>query len=189
MIGTFEEDINLESTTLAGGVISGKNLTIWREQPLPAKWETHGSQVVMLGWDAHSAAGTATYAVRVPMQGLPLSEESVLVFSMADASPGASEPVDLMVEVVDRQGAAARLPLRHFALLQPQIEGRLGKATFFSPFPASEPVLQHFEFPLADFSAANPAFNPTTLAEVRFIFDRTAAGTVALDDIGLREGE
>jgi hypothetical protein len=55
-----------------------------------------------------------------------------------------------------------------------------------SPFPPSETVLQHFEFPLEDFVAANAAFDPARLAEVRLLFDRTGAGVVALDNLGFR---
>ena len=51
----------------------------------------------------------------------------------------------------------------------------------------SEVVFQHFEFPLAAFVAANPAFAPTGLAQVRFVFDRTQMGGVALDDVGFRD--
>ena len=48
-------------------------------------------------------------------------------------------------------------------------------------------VFQHFEFPLAALIAVNPALNPTDLAQVRFVFDRSQAGVVALDDIGFRD--
>ena len=50
----------------------------------------------------------------------------------------------------------------------------------------SEPVSQSFEFPLAAFVEADPAFDPASLTTVRFIFDRTPAGVVVLDDVGFR---
>jgi hypothetical protein len=65
----------------------------------------------------------------------------------------------------------------------------LMKAPFMNiagPAP-SEPIFQSFEFPLADFVEANPAFDPSTVTTVRFIFDRTPAGVVVLDDIGFRK--
>ena len=89
--------------------------------------------------------------------------------------------------MVDGAGEAARLPLSHFSFLQPQLAGRIGKAAFMSPLPVSEVVFQHFEFPLAALIAANPAFDPASLAQVRFVFDRTRVGVVALDDIGFRD--
>ena len=42
------------------------------------------------------------------------------------------------------------------------------------------------EKPLTAFVKADPVFDPASLATVRFIFDRTLAGVVVLDDIGFR---
>ena len=145
------------------------------------------------------AAGTARYTIRLPERGLTLTQNSVLVFALADANEdptpetkdagqqGPREPIDLTLEVVDGAGEVARLPLSHFSCLQPQLEGRIGKAAFMSPLPESEVVFQHFEFPLAAFVAANPAFDPTGLAQVRLVFDRTRVGVVVLDDVGFRD--
>jgi hypothetical protein len=47
-------------------------------------------------------------------------------------------------------------------------------------------VFQTFDFPLADFAAANPALDPARLRRVRFVFDRTPRGRVMLDDVGFR---
>ncbi len=196
LVSTYEEDIDLATTTLPGGAQAGENLAVWREQLVAAKWGDMGNHAVTLGWDAESA--TARYTIRLPERGLSLSRKSVLVFALADANEdptpetkdvqnrGPRDPIDLTVEVVDSAGEMARLPLSHIASLQPQFEGRIAKAGFMSPLPASEMVFQHFEFPLADFAAANPAFDPADLAEVRFVFDRTSAGVIALDDVGFR---
>ena len=192
----YEEDVDLASTTLPGGMLAGENLAVWREGPVPAKWQTLGDQVVYLGWDAEAGQAVPSYEIRLPQQGPSLTAESVLVLAMADTgqdpTPGrnspedARVPIDLTLEVVDGAGQAAHLALSHVSPLQPPLEGHLGKARFMSPFPASEPVLQHFEFLLADFVAANPAFDPARLARVRFVFDRTAAGVVVVDNVGFR---
>ncbi len=58
---------------------------------------------------------------------------------------------------------------------------------FTSILLVSEVVFQHFEFPLVALIAANPALNPSSLAQVRFVFDRTRVAVVALDDIGFRD--
>lgn len=198
MVSTFEEDIDLTSTTLPGGSLTGANLTLWREQPLQAKWENLGNQVVYLGWDAASMPENASYAIRIPKGAVMLDKESTLVFSMAVAKDETEPqmraevpsdnrtPVDLTIEVVDRAGNAARLPLSHFSLLQPRLEANLGKARWMSLFPISESVLQYFEFPLKDFVITNPDFYPTDLVEVNFIFDRTKAGVIVLDGVGFR---
>jgi hypothetical protein len=198
MVCTYEEDIDLTSTTLAGGGLLGEHLTIWREQPAKAKWEDLGDQTVTLGWDAAATADTGMYTIQLPKKVLQLSRETVLVFALADAKEDPTPktpkeevakpaPIDLTVEVIDAAGEVAQLPLSHVAALRPQLEAQLGKAAFMSPFPASDTVLQSFEFPLADFAAANPALDPADLTEVRFIFDRTEAGVIVLDNLGFRD--
>jgi dienelactone hydrolase len=196
MVSTYEEDVDLASTTLPGGSLAGENLALWREQPAQAKWEDLGDQAVYLGWDAGDSTAPASYRIQVPEGALALDRESVLVFALADAGQvatpepddGPRAPIDLTVEVVDSAGATARWPLSHFSPLQPPLEVQLGKAGFMSPFPPSDTVLQHFEFPLADFVTVNPAFDPAALDAVRLVFDRTSAGVVVLDDVGFRPG-
>jgi hypothetical protein len=122
-----------------------------------------------------------------------------LVFSLADAGENPTpdvkgdgtgtsrSPVDLTLEVEDRTGAVARLPLSHFSFLQPQLGGTLGKAAFMSPFPPSEAVFQRFEYPMVDFVAANLALLPASLVRVRLIFDRSESGAVVFDDVEFRD--
>ncbi len=196
LVCTYEEDVDLTSTTLPGGSLAGEGLTVWREQPALAKWQNLGDQTVYLGWDAEGEASLASYRIAIPEDVLPLTSESVLVLALADArdyhteastsGDGAPDPIDLTVETVDSAGEAARLSLSHYAALPPRFEVQLGKAAFMSPFPESDTVLQHFEFPLADFAAANPALDPEGIVEVRLLFDRTEAGVVVLDNMGFR---
>jgi hypothetical protein len=164
------------------------------------------ASAVYLGWDAGASGSTASYTIRLPDGGLALDAGSTLVFSLADANEdptleideaddaaskeasGTRQPIDLTVEVIDRSGRAVRLPLSSFSYLQPQIVMTLMKAPFMNiagPAP-SEPIFQSFEFPLAAFVEADPVFDPATLTTVRFIFDRTPAGVVVLDDVGFR---
>jgi hypothetical protein len=158
---------------------------------------------VYLGWDAGASKSIASYTIRLPDNGLALDTSSKLVFSLADANEdptpgiddaasketsGPRQPIDLTVEVVDRAGLTVRLPLSSFSYLQPQIVMTLMKAPFMNVagLSPSEPVFQSFEFPLSAFVEADPFFDPTSLTTVRFIFDRTPAGVVILDDLGFR---
>ncbi len=201
-LATFEEDIDLSTATLPGGTLRGANLTLWREQVVPLKQGTLESSAVYLGWEHAgpegvpvSSAGVARYTLTLPELDLPLGPESRLSFSLADAdepsTPDAPRakapraPLDLTLELVDAAGNAARLPLSHYALLQPQLRGRFGKAEFMHVLPLSEPVFQTFEFRLGDLAAANSAFDPAALAEIHFVFDRSPAGVVILDEVGL----
>ncbi len=199
LVSTYEEDLDVGTTTLPGGRQLGENLTIWREQQVPLKTGSLETGAVYLGWDGADGNGGSSYTITLPVDGLSLDEQSVLVFALADANldpnpddekpapDGPREPIDLTVEVVDRAGMSARLPLSSFALLQPQIESRTGKAAFMHTTSTSEIVFQTFEFPLAAFQAANPALDPAGVVMVRFLFDRTPAGVVVLDDVAFRK--
>jgi len=208
-ISTYEEDMNVETTTMSGGVQAGQNLTVWREQAVELIASTIfgpiDTSAVYLGWDADASDSVASYIINLPNEGLALDANSTLVFSLADANEdptpgindataasegesGPRQPIDLTIEVTDRSGHAVRLPLSSFSYLQPQIVQTIMKAPFMNIAGSSpsEPVSQSFEFPLAAFVEADPAFDPASLTTVRFIFDRTPAGVVVLDDVGFR---
>jgi len=204
LISTYEEDMSVDTTTIPGGEQSGENLTVWREHMV----ELFGAEMlgpidtsaVYLGWDAESSQGVASYAISLPDGGLVPAADSSLVFSLADANEdptpgvdadddtGPREPIDLTIEVTDRSGQTAKLPLSSFSYLQPQIVNIVRKAAFMNiggPSP-SESVFQSFGFPLSAFMETNSAFDPASLVTVRLIFDRTTAGVVVLDDVGFR---
>jgi dienelactone hydrolase len=96
-------------------------------------------------------------------------------------------PIDLTIELTDAAGASARLPLSTFGAIRRPLETRImrrekrDKSQFSSLY---EIVLQTYVLPFSDFIAVNSAFDPTRLRTVRFVFDRTTAGTVVLDDVG-----
>ncbi|MEM8934528.1 MAG: hypothetical protein AAGE94_25265, partial [Acidobacteriota bacterium] len=101
-----------------------------------------------------------------------------------DEEDDASEPLDWTIEIVDGAGERARLALSHDVPLHPPIETPVRRARLFERNDLSEPVLRRFSLPLADFVAENSAFDPTTVREIRFVFDRSERGSIAVDGIG-----
>jgi dienelactone hydrolase len=99
-----------------------------------------------------------------------------------------STPVDLTIEAVDADGKVARVALSAYGVprrpLEVGVYRRSGrdKLRFAT---THEIVLQGYVIPLADFARAAPGFDPRRLAKVRWLFDRTDAGTVWLDNIAL----
>lgn len=190
-LSTYEEDVSVTSTTLADGTQSGAGLAQWQEEHLPLRGGPGDDRAVRLGWQHSTGAEEPHYTITLPADGITRTAESVLRFDMADLVSRApdSQLTNLTIEVRDADGTSAQLPLSHVAPLQPPIEGRYLKSAFFHDTPLSEPILQTFNFPLNDFAAANPAFDPATLASIAFVFDDTAAGTILLDDVGIAPGE
>jgi dienelactone hydrolase len=99
-----------------------------------------------------------------------------------------STPIDLSVEVVDGAGHVARLPLSKFGVARRPLDVRLYRRDgrdnqrFTS---IAEVVPQTFVIPMRDFSAASVGFDPGNLRTIRLVFDRTVAGTVIVESIGL----
>jgi hypothetical protein len=99
-----------------------------------------------------------------------------------------STPIDLTVEVVDANGVTARLPLSRYGPVRRPIElqvyRRKGRDTerFANKW---ELVLQTFVVPVSDLKQAEPRLDPSSIRSVRFVFDRTVAGTVILSDLGV----
>lgn len=191
ILSSFDEDINLQSTTIKGGRIQGENLQKWKEEKIKMKYgETHYS-AVRISWDRNKNAKTASYTVFLPEEGLEVNENSSIVFSMADSRnrtklPYQKDLVDLNVIVEDRNGNQASLPLSHVSKLVPMVEGKLLKWPFLNFGPTKEPVFQNFDFSLRDFKQINPHFNSLQIRQLRFEFNRTKKGTVLINDIGIR---
>jgi len=111
-VATFEEDVDVTTTTLAGGRTWGENLTVWREDMVEMKWGPMETAAVYVGWmneeedddcddaddadDAEDDAeveldaeevepkGPARYVIEMPAD-LVIDPAGTLFFSLADA--------------------------------------------------------------------------------------------------------
>jgi hypothetical protein len=206
---SYDEDVDVTTTTAPGGRIEGENLTVWRESPVGASAFSGSSETrgVTLGWDSDAIAGIPRYAVKLPPSGPGVDTGGALVFALADGnmSPnpkglrragfsGRSHPpwnreprapIDLDVELADAEGHVARVPLARVALLQPQLTARVWKG-WFNRTHEPEPVLGTYVIPISLFTSVEPALHVSRLTEIRFVFDRTPAGVVVLKDVGFR---
>ena len=91
-ICTYEEDIDVETTTIKGGKIKAKGLAVWRETQLKLrKRGTKKNTVVYLGWRNEKADTTMEkplYSIELPAdfnENYKLNENSLFVFSIADS--------------------------------------------------------------------------------------------------------
>jgi len=182
-VATYEEDVDLSTTTMTGGVLKGDRLLVWREKAVPSKpgWGTQDTFAAYLSWDSPAAV----YSLTLPKDGLDLTADSILTFAMADAA-GSSQPIDLAIEGIDANGRLARLLLSTDSYLQPRLLVNVYKTVLMPSQPAFEPILKTFELKLSAFQTYSPAFDPASLSEIRFVFDLTPSGTIYLDDIGFK---
>jgi hypothetical protein len=199
-LATYEEDIDPSTGSMQGVTIDGTNLTAWRESYVSIKYTPLDSHVALLAWDdrVHKTGANYRIDILLPPQ---TTTDTALVFSASQAEistlpetfgvKGArrnpdKSPLDWTIVLTDQNGDTARLPLSHDQVLYPQVKGETRRIGLIDMAPRSEIVMRRFRFPLADFQKSNPKFDPSRLAQIRFDFDRSKRGAIALDDIGLR---
>ena len=98
------------------------------------------------------------------------------------------KPVDLSIELVDAEGRSATVALSLYGPIRRPLETRvlrrrdLEEERFGQLY---ELVLHTYSIPLADFRQRRPSLELRSLAEIRLVFDRTEAGAVVVDDVGI----
>jgi hypothetical protein len=183
ILANFDEDLDPVTASVPGATLLASGTTLWREErPLRRR-----SAVARVSWDARSSQRDApSFALTLPARGSGpnVEAETHLVFAIASANG----PVDLTVELEDLAGRRARVALSEIGGLQGVEQVTLWTSALLEasrPLPTQLP-LRTFDVPLARFVALAPGLDPARLRAIRFVFDRTASGSILLDDIGLR---
>jgi hypothetical protein len=168
--------------------LSGEKLSNWHEAQVYLKWGSKESHAVYLGWQGPGNQNSEPrYTINLPESDWCSEPGCTLTFALSDVGDdGTHEPIDLSLELRDRNGNAAQLELKNFSYLQPQLRAQYMKADLLNASPPYETVFQTFFFPLSKFALENPLFEPADIETITFIFDQTKHGLVALDDIGIR---
>lgn len=206
---TFEEDADPTTATSPGARIEGRNLSVWREDYVKLKSDPLDTQVALIGWDERVHPQAASYRIDLGAAAAKAEPAADLVFSAAaagiDSLPedfhlpqnikgkkgakapkgDADKPLDWTVTLIDAKGAEARLPLSRDQALYPQIKSFTRRFAMIDGATHSEIVMRRYRFALADFAAQNPALDLGRLTAVRFDFNRSKRGAIALDDVGI----
>ena len=198
VVADFEEDFDVTTTTIPGGRLDGENLLTWKEAYVPYRTKgasTQENAAVVLEWanknekDPNSN-DVASYAVTLSpevVKELELSRNMNIVFSIGAGDDEQSEPLDLTIELCDSEGHCAALPLSSVGLVPPALPVRLAKWKWLeekSIQTLSERIMQTYQMPIQSFIEKNSLLDPSKLESIRFIFDRSKAGIIMLDDIG-----
>jgi hypothetical protein len=198
VVADFEEDFDVTTTTIPGGRLDGENLLMWKEEYVPYRTKDDSTQenaAVVLEWakkndkDPNSSeVGSYTITLNPEIiKELELSRNTNVVFSIGAGDDEQSEPLDLTIELCDSEGHCAALPLSSVGLVPPALPVRLAKWKWLeekSIQTFSERIMQTYEMPVQSFIEKNSLLDPSKLRSIRFIFDRSKAGIIMLDDIG-----
>jgi acetyl esterase/lipase len=196
-ICSFDEDADLTTTTASGGHISASGLSVWREAKIPFRDGDRDYNGVFLGWNRGKGQKPADYVVDVP----PGETASALALSVAatddnpqdkddDAEEEKNEVTNFSIEAVGANGARARLAVNDFLLLLPPFHVQFTKLDRLDTRlykNSAEPAFQTIHIPLDVFSKANPAFDGSSLRQIRLIFDKTPSRVIIVSGIGLED--
>lgn len=159
-IADFDEDIDLSTTTIPGGTISGEGLTQWREQDIDLR-------------------GT-----RNIVEGMKPSDR--LMFSIG--FPDTTTSPEISVVLTDRNGQSASLPLSRIFPVKPAQRYSLTRLGFLEK-PSQVLILQTVSIPLTRFMMSNPRLDLACIQRIDFQLDPIHRGRILLDDIGVDIGK
>jgi hypothetical protein len=208
VISDFSEDADVTTTTVPGGRIDARNLSIWREGRIPYRQGDRGYNGVFLGWNRAERAPIPVYSISLPSnlaKDWNLGAKSILTMSLAVTEdeaplPGKKpddkpkdekkgdkkekpEPTDFTIELETTDGAVSRFPLSHFGVLPPPFKVRFTKLAKLDEIgyeKESEPIFQTIDLPLAAFTG-----EPAKIKTIRLRFDRTPMRVIILSQLGL----
>ncbi len=95
-ICNFQEDLDLTTTTMAGGRIETEGLTVWREKQAGIKWGNQDTRAAYIGWHSHENDSLpASYTIHLSADSLADSSiidisDKFLILSVADANEDAN---------------------------------------------------------------------------------------------------
>jgi len=191
VIANFEEDIDVQTTTMPGGRISSSGLLEWKEQENKLMWEHRLSKAVYLTWDStQTRKGNSWFSVRLSAPVQKADSVKILNFSLAESkenSTGKEQAIDFTIELEDNSGQRISFPLSQCSILQPQIAKNISKFRILDDSPNSEAIPDFFYFDISALARSNPTFQINDIQQLKFVFDKTRSGAIVLDDIFLTD--
>ncbi len=207
-VADFEEDIDVTTGSVPGVVLAADSVASWAEKRLDLRSRNRAStsasqvnQAVWLEWKAR-AAGTDSAGVpgsfRIDLPDSLAASWGVdstwtLDFLLAatsvkpDSLSDDDARTDLSVEVSDGAGRVARVPVSRYGPVRRPLRISLLRRKEIEKARVGadhEIVLQGFTIPLSDLAREAPGFDAGTVRSIGFVFDRSPAGSIALDEVG-----
>ncbi|WP_053073794.1 hypothetical protein [Bacillus sp. LL01] len=197
IVSTFEEDVDVMSTTQEDGGLQGYNLHVWKEvNLLQRNKEQQDNQVVKLGWKNRNSR----YNLSLPDETSGgLTQESVLRFDAVQAHPTRyefyhipipegykEEAIPITVTVKPKGTNRLDSRIRKTVFIEPTYTTKLYRFDWWNERFGNqyEHMLQTYEVPLDFLEESFPGMDYTKIDEITFEFNQTESGLIFLDNIG-----
>lgn len=189
VIADFEEDVDVQTTTIPKGRISSSGLQEWKEQENKLMWGHGLSKAVYLAWDSTETKKESpwfSFNLSAPVQNT--DSIKTLSFSLANSKENLSnveQAIDFTIELEDSGGQSFSFLLSQCSYLQPQIAKNISKFRILDDSPNSETIPDHFYYNLRVLAKSNALFQVNSIKQIKLVFDKTASGAIVLDDVYL----
>ncbi|WP_100333775.1 alpha/beta hydrolase family protein [Bacillus alkalisoli] len=199
-IATFEEDVDVTTTTIDGGEIIGTGMRVWREAAILLRnSEPQENQAVKLGWQQSNAR----YVVKLPIEALvnansdtvlrfdaiQLHEEKYRQFGVPLKEEVKNEAIPITVAL--RPSGVQRHDSRIATniWIEPTYSSNLYKWNWWNNLLGNkyEHVLQTYEIPLSTIIDSFKSKNYDDIVEIEFQFNHGNNGLIYLDQIGFSQ--
>ena len=199
-IATFEEDVDVTTTTINGGELIGTGMRVWREASLVLRNnEPQENQAVKLGWQQSNAR----YTLKLPKEALEnvnretvfrfdaigLHEEKYKQFGVPfdDEINNNAIPISVVIRPSGIQRHDSRIS--HTILIEPTYSSNLYKWNWWNELIGNkyEHVLQTYEIPLSSIIDSFESKNYDDIVEIVFQFNHGNNGLIYLDQIGFSQ--
>lgn len=193
-VADYLEDFDVNTATLKGSSIEGKNLKTWSENALPFRDDWGSSQQtsgVYLGWDKKDTTlkGASQYSIHFPdstTRSLRIDSSKNLFFFICN-NKNDIDTIDFTIELHTKTTSVKKI-FSNFMILPPVLKTELTKCNYIYSIGKGKPVervLQYIELPFSEFIKSNEIFRPSEMTQIRFTFDKTDSGEIFLGKIGI----
>ena len=173
------------------------------------KYDELDTHAAVFAWDSKFDDETAAVRFVLPPGWNGTNAGTIISASISDAGIGTlpddwegddedendsneeedEEALDWTIELIDRNGQKASLPLSHDEALYPLVQAVPRRAAFLDSSEPEEVLFRRFTFSVADFAAANLSFDPASLTSISFVFDRPEKGAIIIDDLSITNSQ
>lgn len=200
-LADYSEDVNLQSGTIADVTLQAEGVAAWKEERIQYRMGTRANNAVALAWGTQEEGERAAASYRASFASPPvLSKDSKILFDLArypapeslELPEGLSidalsrDDLDFSLVLSDVQGGAASITLSAVSPLLPLMEIHHWKRIVRDPLATVESAFQTWAIPVSLWQAANPALDISSITQLSFVFDKSTAGALYLDNLGIR---
>lgn len=182
VINNFEEDSNLETTTMEKGTNDVESMLNWREKLIKYSIGSKdtGNHGVNLKWMSKNGK----YSTKI--NEFPYENVQELKFDIMNLSEDI-ELLDFTIQLVDSKGETGEVNLLKYKVIYPGIPVGMLKMQHLLKDYEYKHQFQSVIISLDDFKASNSKFNYKNIREINFLFNKNNKGEIIIDNIGFLE--